>query len=141
MSRIQLLVPLFIKRKMQTSIYKFWNSWIHIHVIIVQFILRHFIIWTKRPKMRSTCITHMWSNIHDHLAELFIIRRESLVFFGEMSHILLQGHELRRLGARYWLGAPNGWDTTGRPQVLDRNVGDPIHPIFIGSTRWSYLHP
>jgi hypothetical protein len=29
------------------------------------------------------------SHVHDHLAELFIIRRESLVFFGEMSHVLL----------------------------------------------------
>jgi hypothetical protein len=55
--------------------------------------------------------------------------------------MLFQGHELLRLGARYWLGAPNGWDTTGRPQVLDRSVGEPVHLIFIGSTRQSYLHP
>jgi hypothetical protein len=41
-----------------------------------------------------------------------------LVFFGELSRVLLQGHELLRLGARYWLGAPNSWDTTGCPQVL-----------------------
>ena len=64
-----------------------------------------------------------------------------LVFFGEMSRVLLQGHKLLRLGARYWLGASNGWDTTGRPQVLGRSVGEPVHPIFIGSTRRSYLHP
>jgi hypothetical protein len=39
------------------------------------------------------------------------------------------------------LGAPNCWDTTGRPQVLDHSVGEPVHLIFIGSTRRSYLHP
>jgi hypothetical protein len=33
--------------------------------------------------------------------KLFIIRRELLVFLGEMSRVLLQGHELLRLGARY----------------------------------------
>jgi len=64
-----------------------------------------------------------------------------VVFFSELSRVLLQGHELLRLGARYWLRAPNGWDTTGRPQVLDRSVGEPIHSIFIGSTRRSNLHP
>jgi len=58
-----------------------------------------------------------------------------------MNRVLLEGHELLRLGAQYWLGAPNGWDTTGRPQVLSRSVGEPIHPIFIGSTRRSNLHP
>jgi hypothetical protein len=76
----------------------------------------------------------MWFNIHNHLAELFIICWEALV-------LLLQGHKLLRLGAWYWLGAPNDWDTTGRPQVLGRSVGEPIHLIFIGSTRRSYLHP
>jgi hypothetical protein len=40
--------------------------------------------------------------------------------------------QLLRLGAQYWLGAPNGWDTTGRPQVIGRR----IRP-----TRRSYLHP
>jgi hypothetical protein len=82
------------------------------------------------------------------LAELFIIRWESLV-------LLLQGHELLRLDARivvarpkllrldarYWLWAPNDWDTTGSLQVLGRSVEEPVHPIFIGSTRWSYLYP
>jgi hypothetical protein len=63
-----------------------------------------------------------------------------VVFFGELSHMLLQGHELLRLGARYWLGAPNGWNTTGRPQVLRRSVGEPVNPIVIGSTRRSNLH-
>jgi hypothetical protein len=29
----------------------------------------------------------------------------------------------------------------GRPQVLSRGVGELVHPIFIGSTRRSYLHP
>jgi len=114
---------------------------------------------TIRPKMERTCITTLWCHVHDHLAKLFIIRRELLVFlgkmsrvlfiirqsllvfFGEMSNVLLQGHELLRLGARYWLGAPNSWHTTGRPQVLGRSVGDPVHPIFIGSIRRSYLHP
>jgi hypothetical protein len=68
------------------------------------------------------------------LAKLFIIHRESLV-------LLLQGHELLRLGARYWLGASSGWDTTGHPQVLGRSAGEPVHLIFIGSTRRSYLYP
>jgi len=63
------------------------------------------------------------------------------VFFGELSHVLLQGHELLRLGAWYWLGAPNGWNTTGRPQVLGCSVGEPVNLIFIGSTRRSNLHP
>ena len=96
---------------------------------------------TKRPKKGCTWITHLWCNVHDHLADLFIIRRELLVFFGEMSCVLLQGHKLLSLGARYWLGAPNDWDTMGRLQVLGRSVGEPIHLIFIGSTRRSYLHP
>jgi len=95
---------------------------------------------TKRPKRGRTCITHLWSNVHDHLVELFVIRRESLV-------LLLQGQELLRLDARivfarpkllrldarYWLGAPNSWDITGHPQILGRSVGEPVHPIFIGS--------
>jgi hypothetical protein len=58
-----------------------------------------------------------------------------------MSCVLLQGHELLRLGARYWLGAPNGWDTTGRLQVLGSSVGEPVHPIFIESTGRSNVHP
>jgi hypothetical protein len=29
----------------------------------------------------------------------------------------------------------------GRPQVLGRSVGEPVNPIFIGSTRRSNLHP
>ena len=64
-----------------------------------------------------------------------------VVFFGELSRVLLQGHELLRLGARYWLGAPNGWNTTGRLQVLGCSVGEPVNPIFIRSTRRSNLHP
>ena len=64
-----------------------------------------------------------------------------VVLFGELSHVLLQGHELLRLGARYWLEAPNGWDTTGCPQVLGHSVGEPVHLIFIGSTGRSNLHP
>ena len=87
---------------------------------------------TKRPKRRRTCITHVWSNVHDHLTELVIICRESLVFFYEMSRVLLQGNKLLRLGAQYWLEAPNGWDTIGRPQVLGRSVGETVHLICIG---------
>ena len=102
-----------------------WRSWKRRTLVVTG---------TKRPKKGPTCITHMWSNVNDHLAELFIIRRKSLV-------LLLQGHELLRLGARYWLGAPNGWDTTGRPQVLGRSARELVHSIFIGSTRRSYLHP
>jgi hypothetical protein len=45
------------------------------------------------------------------------------------------------LGARYWLGAPNGWNTTGHSQVLGRSIGEPVNSIFIGSTRRSNLHP
>jgi len=96
---------------------------------------------TKRQKKRRTCIIHLWCNFHKHLAELFIIHRELLVFFGEMSCVLLLGHNLLRLGTRYWLRAPNSWDIMVRSQVLGRNVGEPVHPIFIGSTRRSYLHP
>jgi len=68
------------------------------------------------------------------LTELIIIRWESFI-------LLFQGHELLRLGAQCWWRALNGWDTTGRPQVFGRSVGEPIDPIFIGSTRQSYLHP
>jgi hypothetical protein len=100
-----------------------WQSWRK----------RLVVLGTKQPKRWRTWITHLWSNVHDHLTELFIIRRESLV-------LLFQGHELLRLGARYWWGAPNGWDTTGRPQVLGHSIGEPVHPIFIESTRRSYLH-
>jgi len=64
-----------------------------------------------------------------------------VVFFGELSCVLLQGHELLRLGTRYWLRAPNGWNTTGRPQVIGRSVGELVNPIFIASTRRSNLHP
>jgi hypothetical protein len=93
------------------------------------------VLGTVRPKRGCTCIiTHPGSNVHDHLMELFIIHRESFI-------LLFQGHELLRLCARYWWRASNGWDTTGRPQVFGRSVGEPIDPIFIGSTRWSYLHP
>jgi len=95
---------------------------------------------TIRLKKGRTCITTLWCQVHDHLANLFKIRRE-LRFFGEMNCVLLQGHELIRLSAWYWLGAPNGWDNTGRPQVLGRSVWEPVHLIFIGSTRRSYLHP
>jgi hypothetical protein len=58
-----------------------------------------------------------------------------------MSRVLFQGHDRLRLGARYWLGPPNGWDLMGRPQVICHSVGEPVHPIFIGSTGRSYLHP
>jgi len=117
---------------------------------------------TIRPKKGRTCITTLWCQVHDHLAKLFIIRQELLVFlgemshvsrvllvicqlllvfFGEMNHVLLQGQKPLSLGARYWLRALNGWDTTGRSQVLDRSVGEPVHLIFIRSTGRSYLHP
>jgi hypothetical protein len=79
-------------------------------------------------------ITHLWSNAHDHLVEVLIIH-------WELSVLLLQGHELLRLGVWYRLGAPDGWDTTSRPQVLGRSVVEPVHLIFIGSTERSYLHP
>jgi hypothetical protein len=92
-------------------------------------------------KKKDTCTTHTWSHIYDHSAELFIIRsRELLILFSEINHMLLQGHELLRLGTRYRLRAPNGWDTTGDPLVLDCSVGESIHPISIGSTRRSCLH-
>ena len=29
----------------------------------------------------------------------------------------------------------------GQPQVFNHNVGEPIDPIFIGSTSRSYIHP
>jgi hypothetical protein len=43
------------------------------------------------------------------------------------------------VAARPW--TPNSWNTTGRPQVLGRSVGEPVNPIFIGSIRRSNLHP
>jgi len=90
---------------------------------------------TVRPKRSCACIiTHPWFNLHDHLTELIIIHRELFILF-------FQGHELLRLGARYWWRAPNGWDTTGRPQVFSRRVGELVDPIFVRSTRWSHLHP
>jgi len=55
--------------------------------------------------------------------------------------LLFQGSELLRLGARYWWRAPNGWDTTSQMQVFSCSVGEPVDPIFIGSTRLSHLHP
>jgi hypothetical protein len=64
-----------------------------------------------------------------------------LILFGEMSHVLLQGHDLLRLGTQYRLRAPNGWDNTVRPQVLDYSVGESVHLISIRSTWWSCLHP
>jgi hypothetical protein len=92
------------------------------------------VLGTVRPKRGCTCIiTHPWSNLHDHLTELIIIHWESFI-------LLFQGHELLRLGARYWWKAPNGWDTTGWPQVFGRSVREPVDPIIIGSTRRSYLH-
>jgi len=45
-------------------------------------------------KKGRICITYLWSNVHDHLTELFIIHRESLI-------LLFQGHELPKLGAWY----------------------------------------
>jgi hypothetical protein len=93
----------------------------------------------KRRRTRTT--THLWSHVHDHLTKLLIIRRKSLRFFGEMGRMLLQDRELLRLGAQYQLWAPNGWDTTSRPQVLGHSVGESVHPISIGLTRKSYLHP
>ena len=92
------------------------------------------VLGTVRPKRGCTCIiTHPWSNLHDHLTELIIIHWESFI-------LLFQGHELLRLGARYWWKAPNGWDTTGWPQVFGRSVREPVDPIIIGSTRRSYFH-
>jgi hypothetical protein len=89
---------------------------------------------TVRPKRSCTCIiSHPWSNLHDHLTELIIIRRELFI-------LLFQGHELLRLCARYWWRALNGWDTTSRPQVFGHSVGEPVDPIFFRSTRRSHLH-
>jgi len=40
---------------------------------------------TKGAHMYHT----LWCQVHDHLAKLFIIRRELLVFLGEMSRVLI----------------------------------------------------
>jgi hypothetical protein len=61
--------------------------------------------------------------------------------FGEAVHNSPRVVYTPLIGGRYWMGAPNDWDTTGRPQVLGRSVGEPIHSIFIGSTGRSNLHP
>jgi hypothetical protein len=66
---------------------------------------------TKRGHTRTT---HLWSHIYNHSTEFFNIRRDSFIFFNEMGRMLLQGRELLRLGTRYWLWAPNNWDTTSR---------------------------
>jgi hypothetical protein len=92
-------------------------------------------------KKKHTCTTHLWSHVHDHLEKKFIIRRESLKFFGEMSHMLLQCRKLLRLGARYRLQAPNDWDTTSHTQVLGYSIEESIHTISIASTERSYFHP
>jgi hypothetical protein len=70
-----------------------------------------------------------------------IIRWELLIFLCGMSCMLLQGHKLLRLGARYQLGASNSWDTMAHPQVLNHSVRESVHLISIGSTRLSCLHP
>jgi hypothetical protein len=102
-----------------------WQSWRRRRLVVLGSI---------QPKKGRMCTTYMWSHVHDELAELFINRRELLI-------LLFQGHNLFRLGARYWLGASNSWDTTGHPYVLGRSVGESVHPIFIGSSGWSCLHP
>ena len=88
-----------------------WRSWRRRRRRLV-------VLGTIRLKRGRTCITTLWCQVHDHLAKLFIIRRKLLIFLGEMSRVLLQGHELLRLGARYWLGALNDWDTTGCRKFL-----------------------
>ena len=95
-------------------------------------------IGLKRGRTRTT---HIWSHIHVHSAEFFIIRRESFIFFSEMGCMFLQGHKLLKLGARYQLRAPNGWDTMSHLQVLGYSVGESIHSISIRSTRRSCIHP
>jgi len=106
-----------------------WRSWRRRRLVVI------------RPKRGLTCITTLWIHVYDHLAELFIIRWELLVFLGEISRVLFRGHDILRLGTRYWFGAPNGWDTMGQPQVLCHSVGEPVHLIFIESTGQSDLHP
>ena len=110
-----------------------WRSW--------RWRKRLVVLETKRSKRRCTCTTHLWSYVHNNLVELFIIRRELLILLGEISRVLFQGHNLLILGAQYWLGAPNGWDTMSCPQVIVCSVRESVHPIFIGSTKWSCLHP
>jgi len=83
-------------------------------------------------KKKRTCITTLWSHVYNHLVELFIIHRELLVFLGEISLVLFQCHDILKLDARYWFKAPNGWDTSGLPQVLARSVD--ILPFVDGIT-------
>ena len=98
----------------------------------------------------GTCST-LW-HVYDHLTKLFIGRSllcrfccvllfELCVRLWYLVAPLLQGHKLLRLGARYWLGAPDGWGSTGRPQVVGPSVGEPVNPILIRSTWRSSLHP
>jgi len=90
---------------------------------------------TIRPKRSCTSIvTHLWSHLHDYLTKLIIILWELLI-------LLFQCNELHRLAVRYWWRASNDWDTTSWTQVFSRSVGEPVDPIFIGSTRRSHLHP
>jgi len=69
------------------------------------------------------------------------LRRELLIFFKEMSRVLLQGHKLLRMSVWYWFRVLSGWDTAGRPQVVSCSVGVSVRPISIRSTRRSCLHP
>jgi hypothetical protein len=82
----------------------------------------------------TNIIICLWSHLHDYLTELVIIRWELLI-------LLFQCNELLRLGVWYWWRASNSWDTTSQTQVFSRSVGEPVDPIFIGSTRRSRLHP
>ena len=97
--------------------------------------------WNHTTKKIYTRTNHLWSHVYNHMAELFIICRESLIFFSERSRVLLQGHELLRLGARYRLRALNDWDTTGRQQVISRSVGESVHSISIGLVHQTILPP
>jgi len=58
---------------------------------------------TIRPKKSRTCITTLWCHVHDHLAKLFIIRQELLVFFCDMA-VCCQA-----MNSLYWV-LDNDWE-------------------------------
>jgi len=81
-----------------------------------RFILRFFLCLRRFELLRLRSLFR---------SELCVLRLEVIVFLGELSSVLLQGHKLLRLGA------PNGWNTTSRPQVVGRSVGPPDEPTSI----------
>jgi hypothetical protein len=81
---------------------------------------------TKRPKRWRTWITHLWSNVHNP---------------SRVTHIVVSRPWTPQTGCLILMGSFQRLRHDGPPQVLGHSIGELVHPIFIGSTRRSYLHP